>query len=76
VVAHEPTFWSDRDETKDLLNDPLYKAKTAYMRENGMVIWRIQTDPPCSILGRWRYALGCACSTAGFTPFASSCFFL
>src|SRR5256885_1019882 len=23
-----------------------------------------------------RYALGCACSATGFTPFASSCFFL
>ena len=21
VVAHEPTFWNDRDETKDLLNE-------------------------------------------------------
>src|SRR6476659_6688929 len=41
VIAHEPTFWNDRDETKDLLNDPLYQAKAGYMRENGMVVWRM-----------------------------------
>ena len=27
VVAHEPTFWNDRDETKDLLNDPFTRQR-------------------------------------------------
>jgi len=41
VIAHEDTFWNDRDETKDLLENPLFKKKTGYMRDNGMIIWRM-----------------------------------
>jgi putative NIF3 family GTP cyclohydrolase 1 type 2 len=41
VIAHEVTFWNDRDETQDLLENPLFKKKTGYMRDNGMIIWRM-----------------------------------
>ena len=41
VISHEDTFWNDRDETKDLTANPLYKMKTEYVRKNDMVIWRI-----------------------------------
>lgn len=41
VIAHEDTFWNDRDETKDLTSNPLYKMKTEYVLNNDMVIWRI-----------------------------------
>lgn len=41
VVAHEDTYWNDRDLTEDLLENPLYKKKVEYMRENNMVIWRM-----------------------------------
>lgn len=41
VIAHEDTFWNDRDETKDLTSMPLYKAKTEYALKNGMIVWRI-----------------------------------
>ena len=41
VIAHEDTFWNDRDETKDLLENSLFKKKTAYMRDNGMIVWRM-----------------------------------
>src|SRR5262245_61729602 len=27
IVTHETTFWNDRDDTKDLTADPVYKFK-------------------------------------------------
>ena len=41
VIAHEDTYWNDRDETKDLQDNPLYKMKTEYMRDNNMIVWRM-----------------------------------
>ena len=41
VIAHEDTFWNDRDETKDLTANPLYKLKTEYVLKNDMIVWRI-----------------------------------
>jgi len=41
VIAHEDTYWNDRDETKDLQDNPLYKLKNEYMRDNNMIIWRM-----------------------------------
>ena len=41
VITHEDTFWNDRDETKDLTENHLYKLKTEYALKNDMVVWRI-----------------------------------
>ena len=41
VITHEDTFWNDRDETKDLTSNPLYKMKTEYVLKNDMIVWRI-----------------------------------
>ncbi len=41
VISHEDTFWNDRDETKDLTENPLYRLKTEYVLKNDMIIWRI-----------------------------------
>ena len=41
VITHEDTFWNDRDETKDLTSNPLYKKKTEYVLKNEMIVWRI-----------------------------------
>jgi putative NIF3 family GTP cyclohydrolase 1 type 2 len=41
VIAHEDTFWNDRDDTKDLLTNPLYLKKTDFIKKNGMIIWRM-----------------------------------
>lgn len=41
VITHEDTFWNDRDETKDLLSNPLYKLKTEYVLTHDMIVWRI-----------------------------------
>jgi len=40
IVTHEDTFWNDRDDTKDLTENPLYKLKTKYCLENDMIVWR------------------------------------
>lgn len=40
VITHEPTFWSDPDRIAPFENDPLYKAKVSYVKENNMVVWR------------------------------------
>ncbi len=40
VVTHEDTFWNDRDDTKDLTDNPLYKLKTDFVIKNDMVVWR------------------------------------
>jgi putative NIF3 family GTP cyclohydrolase 1 type 2 len=40
VITHEDTYWNDRDDTKDLLDNPLYKLKTEYILKNDMIVWR------------------------------------
>jgi putative NIF3 family GTP cyclohydrolase 1 type 2 len=40
VITHEDTFWNDRDDVKDLTENPLYKLKTEYVLKNDMIIWR------------------------------------
>ena len=37
VISHEDTFWNDRDDTKDLTSNPLYRMKTEYVKQNGMI---------------------------------------
>jgi putative NIF3 family GTP cyclohydrolase 1 type 2 len=39
VITHEPTFWSHQDTLTGLENDPLYKTKTAYIREHNLVVF-------------------------------------
>jgi putative NIF3 family GTP cyclohydrolase 1 type 2 len=41
VIAHEDTYWNDRDDTKDLTENPLYKLKTDFVLKNDMIVWRI-----------------------------------
>ena len=40
VVTHETTFWSDRDETKDLENDAVYRFKVDFCAKNRMAVLR------------------------------------
>ncbi|HLK64107.1 MAG TPA: Nif3-like dinuclear metal center hexameric protein [Bryobacteraceae bacterium] len=40
VISHEDTFWNDRDDVRDLIENPLYKLKTEYIRKNDMIVWR------------------------------------
>ena len=47
VIAHEDTFWNDRDDTKDLKDNPLYKLKTEYVLNNDMIVWRDHDNYAC-----------------------------
>ena len=40
IVTHEPTFWSRQDETKELVNDPIYKFKQAFIAQHKLVVRR------------------------------------
>jgi putative NIF3 family GTP cyclohydrolase 1 type 2 len=40
VIAHEDAWWNDRDDTKDLADNALYKLKTDYILKHGMILWR------------------------------------
>jgi putative NIF3 family GTP cyclohydrolase 1 type 2 len=40
IVTHEPTFYNHRDQATLFTNDPVYKEKLAYMRDNHLVVWR------------------------------------
>jgi putative NIF3 family GTP cyclohydrolase 1 type 2 len=41
VVTHETTFWNDRDDTKDLANDAVYRFKSEFCAKNQMVVLRL-----------------------------------
>ncbi len=59
IISHEDIWWNDRDETKDLTENPLYKMKAAYCKEHGIVVWRFHDHqhakkPDQSIVGSLR----------------------
>jgi putative NIF3 family GTP cyclohydrolase 1 type 2 len=39
VITHEPTYWSHPDNTTQLLDDPLYQTKLAWMRAHNLVVF-------------------------------------
>ncbi|HEX4273175.1 MAG TPA: Nif3-like dinuclear metal center hexameric protein [Rhizomicrobium sp.] len=39
VITHEPTYWSHPDTTTQLLDDPLYQTKLAWMRAHNLVVF-------------------------------------
>ncbi len=41
VVGHETTYWNDRDDTKGMTDDAVYRFKTEFCAKNGMVILRL-----------------------------------
>ena len=41
VVTHETTYWSDRDDTSGIANDPIYKFKVDFCARNKMVVLRL-----------------------------------
>lgn len=40
IVSHEPTFYNHLDETKDLVNDPIYRFKMEFIERHRLVVWR------------------------------------
>lgn len=62
IVTHEPTFWSDADDVKDLAKDPLYQYKLDFAQKNGLIVWRFHDHwhamKPDGIFVGWNKALG------------------
>ena len=59
VISHEDTWWNDRDDTKDLTSNPLFKQKTDYILKNDMIVWRIHDHmhsmhPDYTVVGELR----------------------
>ncbi len=44
IITHEPTFYNHRDETKDFVNDPVYREKMAYIVEHHLVVYRLHDE--------------------------------
>ena len=40
VIVHEPTFYSNLDDPKDFVNDPMFVLKRDFIRQNGMSVFR------------------------------------
>ena len=40
VITHEPTFWSDSDDVKNITEAPVYKFKSEFCLKNDVVVWR------------------------------------
>lgn len=41
IVTHETTFWNDRDDTKDMADDAVYRFKVDFCAKNQMVVLRL-----------------------------------
>jgi putative NIF3 family GTP cyclohydrolase 1 type 2 len=39
VITHEPTYWSHQDNTAQLLDDPLYRAKLDWMGAHNLTVF-------------------------------------
>ena len=44
ILTHETTYWNDRDEVKDLADDPIYRIKSEYCAKNNIVILRFHDN--------------------------------
>ena len=60
VITHEDTYWNDRDDTKDLTENRLYKLKTDFVLKNDMVVWRDHDHmhamtPDYTVVGELRF---------------------
>ena len=40
IVAHEPLFWSDNEDTAGMEESPVLKGKKALLEQNGITVWR------------------------------------
>jgi putative NIF3 family GTP cyclohydrolase 1 type 2 len=44
IIAHEPTFYNHRDETKWLENDDVYNYKADLLKQHNIAVWRNHDD--------------------------------
>ena len=40
IISHEPSFYNHQDDTKALTDDPVFRAKMAFIQQHHMVVFR------------------------------------
>ncbi len=40
IIVHEPTYYSNLDDPKDILNDPMFRMKRDFVASNGLSVFR------------------------------------
>ena len=40
IITHEPVFYNHLDETKNLGDDPVYRAKIKFINDHKLIVWR------------------------------------
>ncbi len=40
IITHEPTFYNHLDDTKSLVNDPVFLEKLKFINDHHLIIWR------------------------------------
>jgi putative NIF3 family GTP cyclohydrolase 1 type 2 len=40
IISHEPIFYNHFDRTDGFLDDPVYRAKTRFAADHGLIVWR------------------------------------
>ncbi len=40
IVVHEPLYYNHLDETRQFVNDPVFREKKKYINDHNLVIWR------------------------------------
>jgi putative NIF3 family GTP cyclohydrolase 1 type 2 len=72
VVTHEPTFWSDRDDTANLQKNPTFIEKSEFCLKNDVVVWRFHDHwharKPDMQIGATLRALGLSVPTSSQGP--------
>jgi putative NIF3 family GTP cyclohydrolase 1 type 2 len=62
IITHEPVYYNHLDETAQLLNDPVFRAKKKFIDDHKLVIWRfhdyIHSIKPDGILSGMVVKLG------------------
>ncbi len=47
IVAHEPTFYDHREDTKAIEGDAVLEAKRAFLKKHGIAVWRFHDLVHC-----------------------------
>jgi putative NIF3 family GTP cyclohydrolase 1 type 2 len=44
IITHEPTYWTGNDDTRNFVNEALYKQKLQFITEHNMAVWRFHDN--------------------------------
>jgi putative NIF3 family GTP cyclohydrolase 1 type 2 len=47
IIAHEPTFYEHREDTRQIEGDPVLEAKRALLKKHRLVVWRFHDLAHC-----------------------------